>query len=113
MQGGFKDALCTYIGWDRLTEYDELILANDSFYGPFEDIRKIFAEMESRDLDFWGLMKRGPGSMVSPERIRSTSYLFFMCSSPACFIVQTFKAIGKRCLTIRIIWRWSSSMSGS
>lgn len=78
--GGFKDALCTYVGWDRLREYDELILANDSFYGPFDDIRKIFAEMESRNLDFWGLMKGGPreygANGKDPEHILSFFYVF-------------------------------------
>lgn len=78
--GGFKDALCTYVGWDKLREYDELILANDSFYGPFEDIRGIFTEMESRKLDFWGLMQRGPGEYGAtgkdPEHLLSFFYAF-------------------------------------
>jgi lipopolysaccharide biosynthesis protein len=33
----------------------ELILTNDSVYGPFSDLNKIFTEMEKRKLDFWGL----------------------------------------------------------
>lgn len=80
--GGFKDALCTYIGWERLEDYDEVILANDSFYGPFADIAGIFDKMESRNLDFWGLMKRGPGEYGTtgkdPEHILS-----FLCVSVA------------------------------
>lgn len=78
--GGFKDALCTFIGWDKIRKYDELILANDSFYGPFNDIGKIFSEMESRKLDFWGLMKRGAGEYGTtgndPEHILSFFYVF-------------------------------------
>lgn len=78
--GGFKDALCTFIGWDKIKEYDELILANDSFYGPFEDVSRIFDEMESRRLDFWGLMKRGAGQYGQtgndPEHILSFFYVF-------------------------------------
>ena len=70
--GGFKDALCEFIGWDPLKECDELILANDSFYGPFEDIGHIFTEMEARHLDFWGLMKRGSG--VWSDRKGSGAY---------------------------------------
>lgn len=46
---------------------------------PFEDIGQIFSEMESRRLDFWGLMKRGNGAYgmtgSDPEHILS----FFMC----------------------------------
>lgn len=78
--GGFKDALCRLIGWEKLEEYDELILVNDSFYGPFEDIRHIFLEMEARHLDFWGLMKRGRGEYgmtgSDPEHILSFFYVF-------------------------------------
>lgn len=78
--GGFKDALSTYIGWERLEDYDEVILANDSFYGPFADIVGIFDKMESRNLDFWGLMKRGPGEYGTtgkdPEHILSFFYVF-------------------------------------
>lgn len=78
--GGFKDALCTFIGWDRLAQYDELVLANDSFYGPFSDIGGIFADMESRSLDFWGLMGRGAGTYGAtgsdPAHILSFFYVF-------------------------------------
>lgn len=78
--GGFKDALCTFIGWDEISRYDELILVNDSFYGPFDDIGMIFSKMESRNLDFWGLMKRGAGEYGitgnDPEHILSFFYVF-------------------------------------
>ena len=78
--GGFKDALCQLIGWEQIQEYDQLILANDSFYGPFDDIKAIFSEMESRHLDFWGLMKRGEGAYgltgKDPEHILSFFYVF-------------------------------------
>ncbi len=55
--GGFKDAICSYIGWDNLYHYEELILANDSFYGPFISMKLIFDEMDGRVCDFWGLTK--------------------------------------------------------
>ena len=55
-------------------------LANDSFYGPFHSITGIFSEMESRKLDFWGLMKRGAGIYGTtgndPEHILSFFYAF-------------------------------------
>ena len=78
--GGFKDALCRWIGWNRVGRYDEVILANDSFYGPFADLGGIFTEMESRGLDFWGLMGRGAGEYGAigrdPEHILSFFYAF-------------------------------------
>ena len=40
--GGFKDALCDFLGWNEVLEYDELVLINDSFFGPFVPMDSIF-----------------------------------------------------------------------
>lgn len=55
--GGYKDALCDYIGWDRLHAFDELILANDSFYGPFYPLDQIFSIMKEKSADYWGMTR--------------------------------------------------------
>lgn len=55
--GGYKDALCSYIGWEKLEEYDELLLINDSFYGPLYPIQDAFAEMSAIGTDYWGLTR--------------------------------------------------------
>ena len=38
-----------------LDEYDELLICNDSCYGPFFDLKPIFNEMNNRPIDFWGI----------------------------------------------------------
>lgn len=38
-----------------ISGYERLIVANDSVYGPFQDLRGIFAEMNGRRLSFWGI----------------------------------------------------------
>ena len=38
-----------------LSGYDRLIVANDSVYGPLQDLGEMFDEMEGRDVDFWGI----------------------------------------------------------
>jgi len=38
-----------------LSGYDRLIVANDSVYGPLQDLGKVFDEMEGRNVDFWGI----------------------------------------------------------
>lgn len=46
------------VGFDfvgTLSTYNRLVLANDSVYGPVRDLRDVFAKMESRNLDFWGI----------------------------------------------------------
>lgn len=54
--GAYKDMLCNHIGWDNLKQYDELILCNNTFFGPFISLERIIQEMEY-NYDFWGLNK--------------------------------------------------------
>jgi rhamnosyltransferase len=37
--------------------FDELIICNDSFYGPFIPLKEIFGKMESSESDYWGLVR--------------------------------------------------------
>lgn len=52
---GSWQELINKIGREKIEAYDELILANDSCYGPLFDLKDLFNEMNSRDCDFWGL----------------------------------------------------------
>lgn len=52
---GSWQELIKSIGWDELIKYDELILANDSCYGPLFPLKTIFETMEQKDCDFWGI----------------------------------------------------------
>ena len=65
--GGWKYALTEVIGWDALSEYDELILFNDSYFGPVYPFREVFAKMDADPADFWGLASHGE---VSPDPYR-------------------------------------------
>lgn len=57
--GAYKTALLNYIGWNDLRNYNELVLFNSTFFGPFYDFETVFLDMEARNLDFWGLTKHG------------------------------------------------------
>lgn len=39
------------------TDVEEYIFANDSCYGPFYSLKKVFSEMETRNCDFWGIIQ--------------------------------------------------------
>ncbi len=52
----------------NLDDYDELIFANDSCFGPFYPLSKIFEEMGKRDCDFWGISKNNFGYKKSVRR---------------------------------------------
>ncbi len=46
----------THLGYESLKTVDELIIANDSVYGPIFPFSEMFDEMSSRnELDFWGI----------------------------------------------------------
>ena len=46
---------------DKLNEFDELIFANDSCYGPLYPLEKVFSKMENETCDFWGITKNNYG----------------------------------------------------
>lgn len=52
----YKEALEHY-GWDRLVEFDEVVMMNYTIFGPFYPLEEVFSEMNKRDIDFWGITK--------------------------------------------------------
>ena len=50
----YKTALENY-GWERLEDYDEVIMLNNTIMGPVFPFSETFEKMDSKDLDFWGL----------------------------------------------------------
>lgn len=53
--GAYADIIVNYLSREEIELYDELILCNDTFYGPFIPFKKIFMKMEKENKDFWGL----------------------------------------------------------
>ena len=55
---GSWQELIKIIGWEKLSEYDELILANDSVFGPLYPMKKLFEKLEQdRQWDICGINK--------------------------------------------------------
>ena len=52
---GSWQRLIALLGWEKLMLCDELILCNDSVYGPLQNLEDIFKIMESRGYDFWSM----------------------------------------------------------
>lgn len=40
---------------DKINDFDEMILLNDTCFGPFVSFETIFNKMDNRKLDFWGI----------------------------------------------------------
>lgn len=49
--GSWRDALAQL---GSLDGYQELLLTNDSVYGPLQPFESVFAKMQQRECDFWG-----------------------------------------------------------
>jgi len=50
----YKTALESY-GWERLVEFDEVVLFNATIMGPVHPFEEMFTEMAGRNIDFWGI----------------------------------------------------------
>lgn len=60
-----------HFGWSKICEYDEVILFNDTIFGPIYPFSEMFDEMNKREeLDFWGITKNHGRS----DPIARTSY---------------------------------------
>lgn len=52
----YKTALESY-GWDKLADFDEIVLFNATIMGPIYPFSEMFTTMGAKDLDFWGITK--------------------------------------------------------
>ncbi|WP_194948329.1 rhamnan synthesis F family protein [Actinomyces trachealis] len=50
----YKTAMESY-GWDKLCEFDEVVLFNATIMGPVYPFVEMYTEMGKRDIDFWGI----------------------------------------------------------
>jgi rhamnosyltransferase len=51
---GYKSAL-EHFGHSRLSQFDELILMNYTWFGPVGDFKPVFDKMNARPVDYWGM----------------------------------------------------------
>lgn len=58
-----KDVLTNLLGWETVLAFDQLLLANDSCYGPIFSLENVFEKMEGT-ADFWGLTAQN--DMLNP-----------------------------------------------
>jgi lipopolysaccharide biosynthesis protein len=56
---------------EDLTQYDRVVICNDTFVGPLVDYAEIFAEMDAQPCDFWGLTRS--------DRVAPHVQSFFVC----------------------------------
>lgn len=72
---GSWQELIDQIGRAEIEKYDEVILANDSCYGPLFNLSDLFQEMDQKNNDFWGL------SLAYNRHIHLQSYFIVLKQS--------------------------------
>lgn len=94
--GAFREVLLSYMGKDKIKSFDEVVLCNDTFFGPFVPFSTIFSEMEGRKLDFWGVS-------AQPE---SLDFWGGTNRRIPAFIQSFFLVIGKSMLSDDRFWEY-------
>jgi lipopolysaccharide biosynthesis protein len=67
---GYKDGL-DHVG-ASISDFDEIILANDTWYGPVMPFGPVFERMDRQELHFWGMTDH---ARVEPHPFTRTGYL--------------------------------------
>ncbi|MBE5845998.1 MAG: hypothetical protein E7302_17905 [Butyrivibrio sp.] len=78
--GAYKDYFTIFESEKKVKEYDEIIIANDTFYGPFIDWEEVFERMELTKCDCWGLTRKANNFKDAKSKIIS-NYIqtYFLC----------------------------------
>lgn len=72
--GAYRDVFLKFLPDTELSKWDEIVLFNDTFYGPISSWNLVFDKMEMENADFWGLSRyRGKDH---PSHIQS---FFLVC----------------------------------
>ena len=72
--GAIKDVLFKFYGMPKMLKYDELLICNDTFYGPFFDLKELFAKMDKEECGFWGITEQAAKKGFYPKHIQSYFY---------------------------------------
>jgi len=91
--GAWKDALLKE-GWERLSQYDNVTLMNDSCFGPIFDLKNIYTKMEHESIDFWGLTlhkKTKRGILGTNDHIPEHIESYFICFDKAVIFSSLFQ----------------------
>lgn len=53
--GAYLDVIHNYLSLDECMKYNEIVLSNDTLFGPFKEFKEIFYDMGKIKCDVWGL----------------------------------------------------------
>lgn len=90
--GAYKVVFTNFLNEEDWTKWDEIILFNDTFYGPLSPWEGIFKIMEKEEADFWGLSRHpGGGKLSSGEELPSHIQAYFLVCKKSLFLSSSWK----------------------
>lgn len=72
--GIWKDVISNHFGFEELKKFDEVILFDNSFFGPIYSFKEIFAKMDEVQLDFWTILSDNNGEMDYPSNFQFIAF---------------------------------------
>lgn len=88
--GAYRDYFINHSSKEQLSEYDEIVIFNDTFFGPLYSLKSMFDEMGKRGDDFWGITRhpkyKGDGVPLIQEHLQS----YFLVVKKKMFLTDTF-----------------------
>lgn len=110
LAGAWIDGI-KHLGWDRIYTYDQLLMLNDSFFGPFYPLKDMFDAMEASNADFYGAMKNFPEKSYKELAGRSLKHGYFRGSICYFYIIKKrllhspeFKKYWEKMPTVKEDW---------
>ncbi len=77
--GAYKDVFMQFLTRKEQIKWDEIILFNDTFYGPLYPWEDVFEHMETQDVDFWGLSRHPKGNLENQPITQHIQSYFLVC----------------------------------
>lgn len=76
--GAYQEIFLNHFREGELKNYDELILMNDTFFGPFYSFKEIFDDMDQKICDLWGITRHGKFLLEGKEEISHIQSYFLV-----------------------------------
>ncbi|MDE5699946.1 MAG: rhamnan synthesis F family protein [Lachnospiraceae bacterium] len=89
--GAYQDVFFRYLGWDGVCGYDEILLVNDSFYGPLYSFEKLFRRMEEVNADYWGMTRCPEGELADGSTYKPHIQSYFLALRKNVLINKEFQ----------------------
>lgn len=66
--GAYKDVFLSYLDRNYISQWDEMVLFNDTFFAPIFPWKPVFDKMKEVQTDFWGLTAYPGGAVLSGRK---------------------------------------------